>query len=349
MSRIVIIVTALFMITASVAAQPSTLTPIDAWPQKADWVGQQATVYPAKLYDTASYLLVFQQPGLAVSGADQLSFARTLAGQIFTIKGLFKLTGKSGDEYYWQLAGAGGKTVWVKDTPDDPLALLPFALKSEIAAEDTAAAALTALVGTPVWINRNLVAAPDLTAAVGHLAPLTIAGFKSAGPFSDTYSLTLRQADGAEIVWSLKTSSARAVYSNRQFLARVEKSFFRQNPQALFPHWGENIWSLVRAREIRVGWDREMVLMSWGDPDTAEKVTTGPDRGLERWRYGSTNLYFRGKLLAKIKIPDPALANVKTAKDKGRKHAKSDDTIEVAGAGKQDNGKPSGGNPAGAK
>lgn len=349
MSKAIITVIIIFTFMASAAAQPSTLTPVGAWPQKADWVGQQATVYPAKLYDTASYLLVFRQPGLAVSGADQLSFARALAGQIFTIKGLFKLTGKSGAEYYWQLAGAGGKTAWVKDTPDGQLALLPFALQSEIAAEDTAAAALTALAGTPVWINRNLVAAPDLTAAVGHLAPLTIAGFKSAGPFGDTYSLTLRQADGAEIVWSLKTSGARTVYSNRQFLARVEKSFFRQNPQALFPHWAETIWPLVRAREIRVGWDREMVLMSWGDPDTAEKVAEGPDRGLERWRYGSTNLYFRDKLLAKIKIPDPALANVKPAKDKGRKHAKSDGTIEIAGAGKQDDGKPSGGNPAGAK
>lgn len=341
MRKIVITVITLFIMTARVfAAAPATLSAAEPWPRKADWVGQQATVYPAKLYATASYLLVFPQPGLETSGADQLFFARTLAGKTFTIKGLFKLTKPAGVEYYWQLAGPSGKPAWVKDTADGPLALLPFALNSEIAAENAATADLAALAGTPVWINRNLVAAPDLTAAVGHLAPLTIAGFRSSGPFGDTYALTLRQEDGSQVVWSLGSTGARTAYSNRDFLSRVGKSFFRKNPQGLFPAWAETLWPLIRAREIRTGWDREMVLMSWGDPDTTEKVIEGPDKGLERWRYGGTNLYFRDKQLVKIKIPDPAMVNVKPAKDDKGKSAKGDGTIEVAKAGKNDDGKP---------
>lgn len=339
---IIFIMLLVFLSPAAAAAEPGVLSAVSPWPQKADWVGQQATVYPAKLYANASYLLVFRQPGQAVSGADQLFFARTLAGQPFTVRGLFKLTKQAGVEYYWQLAGTGGKTAWVKDNPDGPLSLLPFALNSEIAAENAAVAGLAALAGTPVWISRNLIAAPELTAAVGHLAPLTIVGFKSSGPFGDVYSLTLRQENGAHMVWTIGSTGARTVYSNRQFAVRVEKSLFRQNPQTLFPHWAENLWPLIRAREIRTGWDREMVLMSWGDPETTEKTIEGPEKGLERWRYGATNLYFRDKLLAKIKIPDPTLAKANTAKDDNRKSAKGDGTIEVSGASKKDDGKPAG-------
>ncbi len=281
------------------------LTAVAPWPGKADWIGQSATIYPAKLYASASYLLIFRQPGEDISGVDQLALSRKLAGQTFVINGLYKLPAAGEAKYYWQLTGPGGGAVWVKDSADGPLAALPFALRSEIAAENMAIDELNALAGATLWVNRNLFAPGELP-GIGHLAPLTVAGFKSAGPFSDTYVLTLRQEDGSPAVWTAAATGRRTAYGNVHFAALVAKNFFRQDPTTLFPHWAESLWPLVRAREIRTGWDREMVLMSWGDPEKSEKVAKGPEKGLEEWRYGSYHLYFRDKLLEKIKLPDPA-------------------------------------------
>ncbi len=317
---------------------PAAVAP---WPGKAAWIGQQATIYPAKLYASASYLLLFRQPGEEMSGVDQLALGRKLAGQTFVMSGLYRLPTAAEPKYYWQLTGPGGTAVWVKDTAGGPLAALPFALAGEIAAENKAIGELNALVGATLWVNRNLFAPAELP-AVGHLDPLTVAGFKSAGPFSDTYALDLRQEDGSPVVWTAATTGRRAAYGNVHFAALVTKNFFRQDPVTLFPHWPGQLWPLIRAREIRPGWEREMVLMSWGDPETSAKVAEGPEKDLEEWRYGNYHLYFRDKLLEKIKIPDPAAVektppdDQKAARGKPADKKKEPPMLEITSATKKE-------------
>lgn len=344
---------------AAAQPQPAALAAVAPWPQKADWVGQQAVIYPAKLYATASYLLVFPQPGQSITGADQLYFARKFIRQSLTIGGLYKLAKPAGEEFYWRLNGAGGTTVWVKDSPTGLLAVLPFALNSELAAENKAVADLNALVGTTFWLDRNVIDTAELSAPVGHLSKITVTAFKSSGPFSDTYSLAFTREDGSPAVWATATTGTgkQMVYGNGQFLARAQKGLLRESPRTRFPQWNEDQWTLIEGREIRTGWDQDMVTVSWGAPETTEKLLEGPDKGLVRWRYGGTNLFFRGKQLAKIRIPDPALAKLKPAKDDDRKTAKNNDKkkdpneglIEVSAASKEpppaaakDAGKPSG-------
>ena len=94
----------------------------------------------------------------------------------------------------------------------------------------------------------------------------------------------------------------------------------RHEPQTLFPHWTQEDWQLVRAQEIRVGWDREKVIMSWGQPQTAPMlVSSGPEEDSYEWRYGNYRLYFLNNHLNKIKIPDPASVTQKTGGDKKSK------------------------------
>lgn len=343
--------------TQPAPAVPAAVRASALWPHKADWVGRQATIFPARLYATASYLLLYPQPGQELSGVDQLALGRRLAGRTFTIQGLYELKkAKAISEYYWLLTSPQEK-VWVRDTRESQTAALPFALDSEIAADAKKISELSALADATVWIDRNRTRPGDLSAPVGHLAPLTVVAFKSAGPFSDIYTLTLQQEDGTPLVWTVKTTGSGATaYSNGQFAALFAKNFYRQEPRTLFPRWAEHLWPLIAAREIRVGWDKEMVLMSWGDPDKkTEKIEEGPNKGLEKWQYpGSHHLYFRDKLLVKIKLPDPAFkpdpaskapakpgASDKPTAKQGKsprdpKNTEPEGLIEVTGAIKKD-------------
>jgi hypothetical protein len=320
--------------------QPA-LSAAPAWPAKAAWVGQLATVVPAKLYASASYLLIFREPGKDMSGVDQLFLARKHIGQTFTIQGLHKLEKKgAATQYFWKLAGKDGTVLWVRDYPDVELTGLPFALASEIEAEKQAIAEINSLVGATLWIDRNLIPAAELTANVNHLAPLTVTAFKSAGPFSEAYSLAFRQEDGTPVVWTVAPTGARAAFSNSQFYGMIRSGFMRHEPQTLFPHWPEADWQLVRAQEIRVGWDREKVILSWGNPETAPTVvTSGPEEDSYEWRYGKYRLYFRNNQLKKIKIPDPASATQKPGGDKKDEKA-GPKMIEVTGAKKSEAVRP---------
>lgn len=290
---------------AQTGHEKAALAAAEVWPGKADWIGQQAIIVPAKLNASASYLLVFPQPGQDISGIDQLCIARRHIGKTFTIQGLYKFgTKQAAPQYYWRLAAKDGGVLWVKDNSDVALPALPFALEREIEAEKRAIAAIGALVGKTIWIDRNFILKGELTAPVGHLAPLTVAAFKAAGPFSETYTLDLRQADGAPVAWTVAPTGPRAAFSAVQFYGMLESGFLRQDPQTLFPHWSPEEWQLIRAQEIRVGWEREKVRMSWGPAQVAE----GPEEDMYEARYGKYYLYFKNDRLMKIKTPDPASA-----------------------------------------
>lgn len=329
-------------------APPGELQVFDArlWPPKADWPGQKVSFVPAKLYASASYLLVFNQPGQEITGADQLFFTRKLVGKTYTIQGLYELTKKgAAPEYYWRLDGPNGQAAaWVKDTRGGLLANMPFVLGREIAEENKLRAELEALSDKKVWIDRNRVAKSELSADVDHLVPLTITGFKSAGPFSELYVMTFEQANGEPLVWQLSATGNRAAYSHSQYLQLFQRDFYGQDPVSLHPEWPAAVWGLIKAREIRVGWTKEMVAMSWGEADKHEIIELGPNKGLTQWRYPEGyRLYFKEKTLVKIRIPKPADKNKNqaitpsgkdTMHNKDGKEPKDDGLIDVPGAAK---------------
>lgn len=344
----------LFALPALAAPPDGSLRALDAktWPAKAAWPGQTASFFPAKFYASASYLLVFSQPGQTIAGVDQLFFTRTLTGKTFTVQGLYELKKRPAapPEYYWRLDGPPGTApVWVKDYPEGQLSTLPFALASEIAEEEKQRAAIAALVGKVVWLDRNRVAGSELSASVDHLAPLTITGFKSAGPFSETYALSFAQASGEPLIWQLGPTGSRTAYSHSQFLLIFGQAFRSQDPVSLFPKWPPSVWDAIKMREIKVGMEKDMVLLSWGETDKREKIEAGPEKGLERWRYPEGyRLYFKGKELVKIKMPRPVDLSKnqpekpadKTAKDlkdadKPGKDNKDDGFIDVPVAAKE--------------
>lgn len=310
---------------AQTAEAKAVLSAAQVWPNKAAWVGQQAAFVPAKLNASASYLLIFQQPGQDISGIDQLHLARKAIGKPFTIQSLYKLEKQGAvTQYFWQLAAKDGGVLWVKDYSDVALSALPFALEHEIDTEKRAIAEIGALVGNTLWIDRNYIPKGELSAAVGHLVPLTVTAFKSAGPFSETYALALKQEDGTPVVWTVAPTGQRAAFSNEQFFGMIRSGFMRHDPQTFFPHWSPEDLRLIRNQEIRVGWDREKVLVSWGEPRLAPvPIGYGPEEDMYEARYGKYYLYFKNDKLMKIKTPDPAFAD-KTTADKPAKNNRSD-------------------------
>ncbi|MDT8903113.1 hypothetical protein [Anaeroselena agilis] len=327
------------------------LSAIAPWPAKAAWVGQQATIVPAKLYASSSYLLIFRDPDQDMSGVDQLFLARKNIGQIFTVQGLYKLAKKgAAARYFWRLDSKDGTVLWIRDYPEVTLSGLPFALDSEIEAEKRAIAEINSLVGNTIWIDRNYIPPKELTADVAHLAPLTVTAFKSAGPFSEAYALSLRREDGSPVVWTIAPTGVRAAFSNSQFYGMIRSGFMRHNPQTLFPHWPQDDWQLIRDQEIRAGWDKDKVLMSWGEPKMPPVlVPDGSEEDMYEWRYGNYYLYFKNNVLLKIKIPDPAYVPAKAddksasggkpAARQGNKQDKKDGPkmIEIPAAKKNDN------------
>lgn len=348
--KIGLILMAILMLASlpALAAPGQSPRPVDAklWPLKAAWPGQKVGFFRAKLYASASYLLVFPQPGQAIAGVDQLFFARKLIGKTYTIQGLYKLPTKGAAEYYWRLDGPAGEApVWVKDSQAGQLSSLPFVLGREIAEENRQIADLQALKGKMVWINRNHIVAGELSGNIGHLQPLTIVSFKSAGPFSETYSISFTQADGAALVWELKPTGSRAAYNHSQFREIFRQSFYDQDPLSLHPDWQPAVRELIKDREIRVGWDSDMVLMSWGEPDRRNTIEIGPEKGLTLWLYPEgAHLYFKGKNLVKIKIPRPADSRnkgpqIRPADQTGAagkdKSGQDGDLMDVPGAAKE--------------
>ena len=136
----------------------------------------------------------------------------------------------------------GQAAAWVKDTRGGLLANMPFVLGREIAEENKLRAELEALSDKKVWIDRNRVAKSELSADVDHLVPLTITGFKSAGPFSELYVMTFEQANGEPLVWQLSATGNRAAYSHSQYLQLFQRDFYGQDPVSLHPEWPAAVW-----------------------------------------------------------------------------------------------------------
>ena len=85
-------------------------------------------------------------------------------------------------------------------------------------------------------------------------------------------------------------SGTVAVLNNQADYRRFEITFATENPRETHPDWSENDWNIITAREIRIGMTREMLLMSWGDPEDINRTVT-KDSVSEQLVYGYQYVY----------------------------------------------------------
>ena len=291
---------------AAADTAPVTLRQVNVaqiWPNKAGWLGQKAVLVPAKLYQTVSFLFLYDQPGALPSGVDQLSLGRRLSGKEYVVKGLFEQKAAKTTEYFWCLTGDGAlPALWVKDNQDRTLSDQPFALESEMAGEKQAAEKLAKLTGLTIWSNKNKAVVFDQKALADHLEPLVIRTVRSDGPFGENYSLQLAREDNSLLLWKAGFGSNPSVYSLQQFYDLLQKNFYMTSPFDAHPTWSQDTWTAIKSRKVALGWNQEMVDLSWG----AARETTKEKDGSETWEYPDRHfLTFKNDIVTKIKIPAP--------------------------------------------
>lgn len=293
------------------------INPAQLWPDKSSWIGQQAIFFRAKMHRNVSYLFIYENAGTHPSGIDQLELGKRIANKAFVIKALYQLQTPESTEYYWQLVDSSGtQTVWVKDTKEKQPSDQPFALTAELDKEKQMILQAASFSNLTVWNNSNMINQSEIGGTPDHLEMLTVVDFRSDGPFSEKYMLTLKRKDGSPLIWKTGFQAASPVYSNSQFCETFQKNFYLKNPVDAHPNWPDTIWSAIQLRKVAVGWDKDMVLMSWGKP---EQIVKGDGKGdgkggkggkgkadYESWNYkDNRHLLFQGNQLAKIRVPRP--------------------------------------------
>lgn len=305
--------------------QPVTAADLHSlWPDKANWVGQTVIFFGTKISHDVGYLLIFSQPTVDIAGIDQLAFSQTLINKKYVITGLF--TQKAKSSYYWKLVGdESTDIVWVKDTSANSAADQPFAFAAEIAAENSSLLQAAAFAKTPVWVNINHLNPVDLSAKVTHLQPVTVVSVLSAGPFSENYLVTLTTDDGTAILWKTGLHTNTPVYSNQQFVALFQQCFFLKDPYAAHPKWTDATWTALKARTVSLGMEKDMVQLSWGDPENIQKLGTK-----ELWDYpGHHQIYFTKDLVSKIMVHNPNYSASPTANSNSQHNHSTEEYISV--------------------
>jgi hypothetical protein len=329
---LMLLILAILSISGVSAQSSDDLKPVDVlglWPAKASWLGQKVVFLRPKMHQNVSYLHIFQHPLSPISGIDQLTLGKTLVNRTFVIKGLFQQNKAGLLLYFWQLTDEKGTVVWVKDTSEAPASDQPFVFDFEVIQEKQQIDNINKLIGKTLWFNRNMVASPEFTGKARHLDQLTITGFKSDGPFSETYLLSLETADGETATWKVGMYADTPVYNHSQFQALLMQRFFVEDPQISHPKWSDEVWAACKNLEVALGWDKDMVMTSWGLPSSVQKT----DNGAEKWSYGNKYLLFKDKTLVKIRIA----AVTKPPDNKPPKTKINDNLTDVAKASLDDN------------
>jgi hypothetical protein len=75
--------------------------------------------------------------------------------------------------------------------------------------------------------------------------------------------------------------------------------FFEVDPRATY-RWGNEAWNLIAERKVKIGWNKEKVLMSWGKPEKINKLVLKAGFIQEQWVYDQYFLYFQNNVLTVI-------------------------------------------------
>lgn len=301
-SRVSKLVLFLFLFCfSSTYASPLSLENIDVAkvsPEKAHWVGQTVTFLLPRLYERGGYVYLYEELNKPGAIHDQFLLAKKIAGQRYSVQGLFR-DSSSSPKYYWKLFNVLDNSVlWVRDVNFNS-SQIPFMLPEELNKDNKAKEELRSLIAKTVWYNKNSTA---LGKEISHLEPMTVVDIRNFGEYGEFFEVTLKLRDGKETKWVTSYKEVPPVYSYASLGKALSECFYIADPFISHPQWTSDDWALLISQEIKVGWAKNKVMMSWGRP-YKNKIEPKNKAYTERWIYeDNTNLFFKGNTLVKILI-----------------------------------------------
>ena len=264
----------------------------EIFPYKANWIGQKITIYKSNPTGFSGIL----QSGLPFNG-------NNLTNKPFKIIALY--TDKYNSNYYWKLFDEdSGEIAWYQDkhyalvknglgkTSEDEV---PFYVETEKDTRNQITNDFNALVGRSIWADNTshyLLRKLD----VKHLERLIITEAKVDSDFKGV-QFSAQREDGTTITWKQPFNKYLNLGQTPESVLDVVA--FIQNPYELYD-LPDGTWEVIRNGGVRVGFSKEMCLMSWGKPKSVNK-TTNSWGVYEQWVYGLTSyLYFTNGELTTI-------------------------------------------------
>lgn len=81
---------------------------------------------------------------------------------------------------------------------------------------------------------------------------------------------------------------------------KFEDYFFSDNPKTIYKNWPKDIWESIEQDRVRIGMNKEQVILSWGKPQSSNK-TVIQNIVSEQWIYkGGGYLYFTNGVLSSM-------------------------------------------------
>lgn len=214
----------------------------------------------------------------------------SFVGETFKIEGYYRGNYRN----YWKLVGEKGHILWYEENGGDYYK--PFYLASELGEYKRKQSILKSYIGTSLWVNKNnLFDLGELNLA--HLEHVTVRNIE-VNPSESEMKVTLAKDDGTVVVWKPFSTAISLIMSDSQYAFFPE--FFTFNPYTMHPEWSNEIWQAIKSGVVRVGWNKDMCILSWGFPDKVNK-TTGSWGTSEQWVYKYRGyLYFTDGTLETI-------------------------------------------------
>lgn len=157
-------------------------------------------------------------------------------------------------------------------------------------------------VGKTVWNKRNPTV-KDMDGwdsircqrRIKNLEEVVIKDIKWGRSASSPLRFIFETKDGLEGYW--EGSYSRLNDTLNRILLPFDENWYFEDPRKTYPDWPEWTWKAIEDEKIYEGMTKEMVLISWGEPDSIHHFEEDKEL-LEQWTYINTYLYFKdGKLI----------------------------------------------------
>lgn len=159
-------------------------------------------------------------------------------------------------------------------------------------------------IGTTLWIKKNSLSIFDAknnkygAITIKKYIPVKVMDI-AAGMTNNAPIRFILQTNSGEIGFTdidLSGTNVSPIYKDHD---RFDKYFFTTDPRKTYK-WSQKVWSSIESEKVFIGMSAEQAKMSWGEPETVNRTTTGRNRH-EQWVYGShTYLYFENNTLTTI-------------------------------------------------
>ena len=274
----------------------SSMSPVEVATSKKGWINKQIAFYPIGYLED-----VVQNPDSYFPAKISI---KTLEGKVFVIKGYYKRSAATVDLYnrYWKIVDEkNGEVFWVMDNDGDREQdySRPFYFISEVEDEKQLIEDLKGYIGKQIWYNFNAETSGIMdTYLLNHLEPVTITAIEQ-DQFFDKIYISLKRQDGSiKKIYIYQVLKPSDMPRRRSVLKELNKQFYFNN---IFEEygWDEETWDLIKNRYIKIGWNEDQCILSWGYPNRVNRTTSYWGTS-EQWVYGSRYVYFENGILSAI-------------------------------------------------